>query len=62
MKGTLALIAAASLALIGPGPLRRLIDGLISKLDLDPDSGPPPAVLHAIDPAAVHFAAAVLAL
>jgi len=62
MKGTLALIAAASLELIGPGPLRRLIDSLISKFNLDPDSGPLHALLSAIDPAAVNFAAAILAL
>lgn len=60
LKGLLALIAAASLELMGPQPLRDLINGLITKFNLNPDSGPLPSLLNAINPAAVHFAAAVL--
>ena len=62
LKGLLALIAAASLEVMGPQPLQDLVAGLITKFNLDPDAGPLPTLLHAINPAAVHFAATVLVL
>ena len=60
MKGLLALSAAISLELLGPQPLRDLINGLITKFNLNPDSGPLPTLMHAINPTAVHLVAAVL--
>ncbi len=62
VKGLLALIAAASLEVMGPQPLQDLVAGLITKFNLDPHAGPLPALLNAINPAAVHFAATVLVL
>ncbi len=62
LKGALALIAAASLEMLGPQPLRRLIAELIAKFNLDPNHGALPSLLHAISPGAVHFAVAVVLL
>ena len=62
LKGVLALVAAASLEIMGPQPLQDLVAGLITKFNLNPHSGPLPTLLHAINPAAVHFAALVLVL
>lgn len=62
LKGVLALVAAASLEIMGPQPLQDLVAGLITKFNLDPHSGPLPTLLHAINPAAVHFAALVLVM
>lgn len=62
LKGLLALVAAASLELMGPRPLQDLVSGLITKFNLDPHSGPLPTLLNALNPAAVHFAATVLVL
>ena len=60
MKGLLALSAAISLELIGPQLLRDFIDRLITRFNLNPDSGPLPMLVHAINPAAVHLVAIVL--
>lgn len=60
MKGLLALSAAISLELMGPQPLRDLINSLITKFNLNPDSGPLPTLMHAINPTAVHLVAIVL--
>ena len=62
LKGVLALVAAASLEIMGPQPLQDLVAGLITQFNLDPHSGPLPTLLHAINPAAVHFAALVLVM
>ena len=62
LKGVLALVAAASLEIMGPQPLQELVAGLITKFNLDPHSGPLPTLLQAINPAAVHFAALVLVM
>jgi uncharacterized membrane protein (DUF2068 family) len=61
-KGFLALIAAASLEMLGPQPLRNLIAGLIARFNLDPDHGTLPSLLNAISPGAVHLAVAVVTL
>ncbi len=61
-KGLLALIAAASLEMLGPGPIRRFIHVLIARFNLDPDRGTLPSLLHAINPEAVHLAVAVVGL
>ena len=62
LKGFLALIAAASLEVLGPQPLRNLITGLIARFNLDPDHGTLPSLLNAISPGAVHLAVAVVTL
>jgi len=62
LKGFLALIAAASLEVLGPQPLRNLISGLIARFNLDPDHGTLPSLLNAISPGAVHLAVAVVTL
>ena len=62
LKGFLALIAAASLEVLGPQPLRNLIAGLIARFNLDPDHGTLPSLLSAINPGAVHLAVAVVTL
>ena len=62
LKGLLALIAAASLEVLGPQPLRNLIASLIARFNLDPDHGTLPSLLNAISPGAVHLAVAVVTL
>ncbi|MEO6518663.1 MAG: DUF2127 domain-containing protein [Pseudoxanthomonas sp.] len=62
LKGLLALIAAASLEVLGPQPLRNLIASLITRFNLDPDHGTLPSLLDAINPGAVHLAVAVVSL
>ncbi len=59
-KGLLALIAAASLEVMGPEPIRRLIHQMIARFNLDPDRGTLPSLLNAINPEAVHLAVAVV--
>ncbi len=60
LKGGLALIAAASLEILGPQPLRNLVTSLIARFNLDPAAGTLPSLLKAIDPDAVHLAVAVV--
>ena len=62
LKGLLALIAAASLEVLGPQPLRHLISALIARFNLDPAHGTLPSLLDAINPGAVHLAVAVVSL
>jgi uncharacterized membrane protein (DUF2068 family) len=62
LKGLLALVAAASLEVLGPQPLRNLIAALIAKFNLDPAHGTLPSLLDAINPGAVHLAVAVVSL
>ncbi|MDR6842590.1 DUF2127 domain-containing protein [Pseudoxanthomonas sacheonensis] len=62
LKGLLALIAAASLEVLGPQPLRHLIAVLIAKFNLNPVHGTLPSLLDAINPGAVHLAVAVVSL
>ena len=62
LKGFLALIAAASLEMLGPQPLRNLIASLIARFNLDPDQGTLPSLLNSINPGAVHLAVAVVTL
>ncbi len=61
-KGLLALIAGASLEVMGPDPIRRFIHELIARFNLDPDHGTLPSLLKAINPEAVHLAVAVVAI
>jgi uncharacterized membrane protein (DUF2068 family) len=62
LKGLLALVAAASLEVLGPQPLRNVIAALIAKFNLNPDHGTLPSLLDAINPGAVHLAVAVVSL
>lgn len=62
LKGLLALIAAASLEVLGPQPLRHLIAALIARFNLNPVHGTLPSLLDAINPGAVHLAVAVVSL
>lgn len=61
-KGLLALLAASGLELLGPAPLRRWVDLLIARFQLDPDHGAMAWLAHAINPDSVHLAAAVACL
>ena len=62
VKGSLALLAASGLELLGPAPLQRWVDALIAHFQLDPQHGAMAWLAHAISPDAVHLAAAVAAL
>lgn len=62
LKGLLALIAAASLEVLGPQPLRHFISALIARFNLNPVHGTLPSLLDAINPGAVHLAVAVVSL
>jgi uncharacterized membrane protein (DUF2068 family) len=48
--------------LLGPAPLQRWLAELIAHFQLDPDTGAMAWLAHAINPGAVHLAAAVAAL
>ena len=62
VKGALALLAASGLELLGPAPLQRWVAALIARFQLDPDQGAMAWLARAINPDAVHLAAAVVAL
>lgn len=62
VKGTLALLAASGLELLGPVPLRHWVQVLITRFQLDPQHGAMAWLAQAINPGAVHMAAAVAAL
>lgn len=58
-KGLLALVAASGLELLGPAPLRRGVDLLIARFQLDPEQGAMAWLGRAINPDSVHIAAAI---
>lgn len=58
-KGALAVMAASGLELLGPAPLLRWLHELTVRFQLDPDHGAMAWLAHAINPHAVHLAAAV---
>ncbi|APP83778.1 hypothetical protein CFBP498_18010 [Xanthomonas hortorum pv. vitians] len=60
VKGTLALLAATSLEILGPLPLQNAVSTLIRRFSLDPDHGALPSLLKTISPDAVHLAAAAM--
>ena len=62
VKGSLALLAASGLELLGPAPLQRWVHELIARFQLDPSHGATAWLAQAINPGAVHLAAAVAAL
>lgn len=61
-KGALALLAATGMEWLGPAPLQRALDALLALLHLDPAHGSPAWLAHALNPDAVHLAAAVAVL
>ncbi|WP_215825229.1 DUF2127 domain-containing protein [Xanthomonas sp. MLO165] len=60
VKGTLALLAATGLEILGPLPLQNAVGTLIRRFNLDPDHGALPSLLKTISPDAVHLAAAAM--
>jgi uncharacterized membrane protein (DUF2068 family) len=60
IKGLLALTAASGLELIGPVPLKRWAEALIRDFHLDPEHGAMAWLANAINPDAVHLAAAAV--
>ncbi|MFA4382002.1 DUF2127 domain-containing protein [Xanthomonas perforans] len=60
VKGTLALLAATGLEILGPLPLQNAVITLIRRFNLDPDHGALPSLLKTISPDAVHLAAAAM--
>ncbi|WAT16624.1 DUF2127 domain-containing protein [Xanthomonas fragariae] len=60
VKGTLALLAATGLEILGPLSLQNAVNTLIRRFNLDPDHGALPSLLKTISPDAVHLAAAAM--
>ncbi|WP_161989416.1 DUF2127 domain-containing protein [Xanthomonas perforans] len=60
VKGTLALLAATGLEILGPLPLQNAVITLIRRFNLDPDHGALPSLLKTISPDAAHLAAAAM--
>ena len=61
-KGTLALLAASGLELLGPAPLRRWVRELIARFQFDPNHGAMAWLSDSISPDGIHLAALVAAL
>lgn len=59
VKGVLALLVATGMEWLGPAPLQRALHALVSLLHLDPAHGSAAKLAHALNPNAVHLAAAV---
>lgn len=57
-KGALAVLAASGLELLGPAPLQHFVRLLIARFQLDPGHGAMAWLAGAINPGAVHLAAA----
>lgn len=62
VKGSLALLAASGLELLGPAPLQRWVVALIAHFQLDPSHGAMAWLAKAINPGSVHLAALVAGL
>lgn len=60
VKGTLALLAATGLEILGPLPLQNAVSTMIRRFNLDPEHGALPSLLKTISPDAVHLAAAAM--
>ena len=60
VKGLLALLAASGLELVGPAQLRRWVDELIHRFQLDPAHGAMAWLAKGINPDSVHLAAAAV--
>lgn len=59
-KGALAVLAASGLELLGPAPLQHFVQLLIARFQFDPDHGAMAWLAHAINPGAIHMAAAAV--
>lgn len=60
VKGTLAVLAASGLELLGPAPLQHFVHELIARFQLDPQHGALALFAQRISPGAVHLAAAAV--
>ncbi|HEU0305610.1 MAG TPA: DUF2127 domain-containing protein [Lysobacter sp.] len=56
-KGTLALLAASGLEILGPAPLQRWLHELTNRFQLDPQHGAFAWLSQAVNPDSVHLAA-----
>ncbi len=59
-KGALAVLAASGLELLGPAPLRHFVQLLIARFQPEPGHGAMAWLAGAINPDAVHIAAAAM--
>ena len=59
-KGVLAVLAASGLELLGPAPLQHFVQLLIARSQFDPNHGAMAWLAHAINPGAIHVAAAAV--
>jgi uncharacterized membrane protein (DUF2068 family) len=60
IKGSLAVLAASGLELLGPAPLRRWVHALITRFELDPQHGALALFAEKISLGAVHWTAAAV--
>src|SRR4026208_1148707 len=60
LKGSLAVLAASGLELLGPAPLRRWVHALITRFELDPQHGALALFAEKISLGAVHWTAAAV--
>jgi uncharacterized membrane protein (DUF2068 family) len=60
IKGSLAVLAASGLELLGPAPLQRWVHALITRFELDPQHGALALFAQKINLGAVHWAAAAV--
>jgi uncharacterized membrane protein (DUF2068 family) len=60
MKGSLALLSAGGIELLGPAPIRHLIVEMTTRLHLHPDRGPIAHMLAAVNLHVVHLTALML--
>ena len=60
IKGSLAVLAASGLELLGPAPLQHWARALIARFQLDPHQGALAMFVRRISPDAVHWAAAAV--
>lgn len=58
-KGVLALLAASGLEILGPAPLRRWLQELINRFQLDPKHGVLEGLSSTINPDSVHVTAGI---
>ena len=58
-KGALAFVAASGLEILGPAPLRRWLQELIQRFQLDPGHGVLEGLSSTINPDSVHLTAAI---
>ncbi|MEJ7746358.1 MAG: DUF2127 domain-containing protein [Luteimonas sp.] len=59
VKGTLAVLAASGLEVLGPRPLQQFVHELIARFQFDPHHGALALLAQKINPDSVHITAAV---